>query len=164
MTAILRKLKRRRQRAYQLYGKRSSKYKSMRQLFDHKLLREAKKYRNKIENEVKDGKRGSGYKAIRKLGNMPTEAWTRSEVVLPSYREQQLTSTQAANKLAEHFSAISQTVEPLDQNMFHPALKTALEEGKAGPKPKLSQHYVYRGVMRVTKPNSSVTEISQLHY
>ena len=66
-TEELRKLKRRRQRAYQLYGKRSSKYKSMRQLFDHKLLREAKKYRNKIENEVKDGKRGSGYKAIRKL-------------------------------------------------------------------------------------------------
>ena len=45
-TEELRKLKRRRQRAYQLYGKRSSKYKSMRQLFDHKLLREAKKYRN----------------------------------------------------------------------------------------------------------------------
>ena len=87
---------------------------------------------------------------------MPTEAWTRSEVVLPSYREQQLTSTQAANKLAEHFSAISQTVEPLDQNMFHPALKVALEEGRAGPKPKLSQHYVYRAIMRVTKPNSSV--------
>jgi hypothetical protein len=155
-TEELRTLKRKRQRAYEQCGKKSSKYKALRQRFDIKLLNEAKKYRTKIENEVKDGKRGSGYKAIRKLGNMPREAWTRSEVTLPAYREQQLTPLQAANKLAEHFSAISQTVEPLDPSQFNPALQAALEEGRYGPKPYLSQHDVYRAMTRVTKPNSSV--------
>ena len=118
-----------------------------------------------MQNEVKEGKRGSGYKAIRKLGNMPTEKWMRSEITLPIYIEQQLTPMQAANQLAEHFSAISQTVEPLDINQFHPALKAALEEGRVGPKPSLSQHEVYRAIMRVPKPKSSVKgDIYQPHY
>ena len=90
-TEELRHLKRQRQRAYEKYGRQSRKYKYLRQIFDQKLLNEAKKYRTKIENEVKDGKRGSGYKAIRKLGNRPSEPWMRPEVVLPSYQEQQLT-------------------------------------------------------------------------
>ena len=80
----------------------------------------------------------------------------RSEVVLPSYLEQQLTPLQAANKLADHFSAISQTVEPLDPDKFYPALKAAIEEGRLGPKPCLSHHDVYRAVMKSTKPNSAV--------
>ena len=64
-TEELRQLKRKRQRAHQLQGRRSAKYKSLRQLFDVKLVNEATKYRRRIENEVQDGKRGSGYKAIR---------------------------------------------------------------------------------------------------
>lgn len=80
----------------------------------------------------------------------------KSEITLPTYTEQQLTPLQAANKLAEHFSVISQTVEPLDINQFHPALKTSLEKGRLGPKPLLSQHEVYMAMRRVTKPNSSV--------
>ena len=90
-TEELRTLKRKRQRPYEQCGRRSSKYTSLRQIFDLRLLSEANKYRTKIEKEVKDGKRGSGCKAIRKLGYRPGEAWTRSEVTLPSYREQQLT-------------------------------------------------------------------------
>ena len=155
-TEELRHLKRQRQRAYEKYGRQSRKYKYLRQIFDQKLLNEAKKYRTKIENEVKDGKRGSGYKAIRKLGNRPSEPWMRPEVVLPSYQEQQLTPLQAANRLADHFSAISQTVEPLDPDKFHPHLKAAIQEGRLGPKPCLSQHDIHRAVMKTTKPNSAV--------
>ena len=53
----LRQLKRKRQRAYQLHGRRNSKYKSLKQSFDLKLLNEAKKYQTRIENEVVNGKR-----------------------------------------------------------------------------------------------------------
>ena len=114
------------------------------------------KYRLKIEQEVSEGKRGSGYQAICKLGHRPGEDWHRKEVTLPSYSQENLTTLQAANRLAHHFSSISQTVDPLDQTKFHPALKLALEEGKSGYKPVLTQHEIYRKILKVTKPNSSV--------
>ena len=108
----------------------------------------------KLQKEVKEGTRESAYKAIRKLGNRPGESWNRPEVSLTSYTELNLSPTEAANKLAEYFSAISQAVEPLDRSQFHPALKLALIA--SGPKPVLSQHDVYRKIMKVSKPSSSV--------
>ena len=78
-------------------------------------------------------------------------------MVLSSYVELGLTPQQAADRLADHFSAISQTVEPLDLEQFHPALRLALETGKSCPeKPVLTQHDVYMKFVKVTKPKSSV--------
>jgi hypothetical protein len=67
-TEELRLLKRRRLRAYATHGGKSPQYKKLQSEFDLKLENEARKYRLKIENEVNEGKRGSSYKAIRKLG------------------------------------------------------------------------------------------------
>ena len=117
-------------------------------------LKERKKYVAKIQIEIKEGKMGSGYKTIRKLGNRPGEGWKRQEVIIQSYVELNLSPTEAANKLALHFSAISNTVEPLDPDSFHPALKLTMKEGQ---KPVLSQHEVYRHTMKVRKPNSAVS-------
>ena len=47
-------------------------------------------------------------------------------------------------------------MDPLDESQFFPALRLALEEGRSGTKPVLSQHNVYRKIMKVTKSNSSV--------
>ena len=121
----------------------------MKQIFDDKLKHEAKKYVAKIQKEVNEGKQGSGYNSICKLGFRPNESWRKQEVSILSYVEQNVINQEAANKLASHFPAISQTVEPLDAANFHPALKLTLEEAVSGPKPTLSQHEVYRYIMRV---------------
>ena len=81
-TEELRKLKRRRQRAYRK-GKRSEQYRRSKEAFESRKVKEATKYRNKIIEEVREGKRTSGYRAIRKLGDRPGEEG-RSEVVLSS--------------------------------------------------------------------------------
>ena len=156
-TEELRSLKRRRQRAYAKYGRRSAKYSNLKKTFDQKLKHEARKYVSKVQKEIKEGKRGSGYKTIRKLGNRPGESWTNQVVTLPTYVEQNLSHMEVANKLAQHFSVISQSVDPLDIGKFHPALKTTLQEGISGPKPTISQHEVYRNIIKVRKPNSSVS-------
>ena len=60
-------------------------------------------------------------------------------------------------KLADYFSAISQTVDPLDETNFPPALIEVLREGRrSSAKPVLDQHQVYCKIMRVTKPKSTV--------
>ena len=61
------------------------------------------------------------YKAIRKLGDQPGEEGRKS-IVLPAYVESGLSPQQCADRLADHFSAISRTVDPLDLTKFHPAL------------------------------------------
>ena len=155
-TEELRLLKRRRQRAYRLYGRRSIKYLQLEKRFSDKLQHEAIKYKRKIESDVREGKRSSAYKAVRKLGNRPGEPWNKAGINLPAYKEQNLTQLQAANKLATYFSAISQTVEPLDESKFPPVLQLALQRGRTGPKPIMEEHGVYRKLMRVSKPNSSV--------
>ena len=49
------------------------------------------------------------------------------------------------------------TVDPLDLEKFHPALRLALEEGKSRKaKLILEQHQVYTKMKHVTKPKSSV--------
>ena len=103
-----------------------------------------------------EGKRSLGYKALRKLGNRPGES-ERSALVISSFAEQGLTAQQSADRLAEHFSAISKSVDPLAMDKFHPALQQALEEGRTDlHKPVLNQYQVYSKMCRVTKPKSSV--------
>ena len=128
-TEELRHLKRRRQRDYRK-GKRSIQYIESKRRFEEKKLKEAIKYREKLAVEVREGKRQSAYKAIRKLGNQPGDEGSKS-IVLPAYVESGLCPQQCADRLADHFSAISMTVEPLNLDKFHPALRLALEEGKS---------------------------------
>ena len=155
-TEELRRLKRVRLRAYEQHGRRSRLYIEAKEAFDRKLKREAVKYREKITQEVREGKRGSAYSAIRKLGNRPGDCG-RPEFLLPEYVEQQLTPNQGAERLADHFSRISQTVDPLDVEKLFPALRSAIENGKiATNKPSVEQHQVYRKMLKLNKPNSSV--------
>ena len=152
----LRRLKRVRLRAYSRHGRQSHEYKQAKDIFDTKLQREAIKYREKIIQEVREGSRGSAYSAIRKLGNRPGECG-KPEFWLPAYVEQQLSASQAAEKLADHFSEISQTVEPLDVDKLFPALRNAIVEGRnATSKPAVEQHTVYRKILKLKKPNSCV--------
>ena len=59
--------------------------------------------------------------------------------------------------LADHLSAISRTVDPLDMTKFHPALRLELDKGKNQEiKPVLEQHQVYMKIKQATKSKSSV--------
>ena len=68
ITEELKSIRRRRQRIYRKEG-RSEAYLELKCEFDTKLNAESDKYCNKIHEEVTNGKRGSSYSAIRRLGN-----------------------------------------------------------------------------------------------
>ena len=63
----LRNLKRSRLREYNRHG-RSEKYLKIVALCDEKAKLELSKYKDKIMSEVTDGKRGSSYPALKRLG------------------------------------------------------------------------------------------------
>ena len=75
------------------------------------------------------GQRGSGYSAIRKLGENQINRDHRKEFNIPAYSEEGLGPQEAAERLAKHFSAICQTVAPLEINNFHPSLRQKILEG-----------------------------------
>ena len=125
--------------------------------FQQKLENAATKYKNKVINEVIEGKRGTSYSALRKLGENSEDNRRRKQFVIQAYEQEGLSAEQAACRLADHFSEISQTVEPLKVSNFQPSLQQEIEKGiKGNEKPVISQHEVYRQLIKINKPNSHV--------
>ena len=125
-TENLRKLKRMRQRHYHKHG-RSEKYLELKANFEEKLNTEKRKYIEKISLEVSEGKRGSIYPALKKLGLRPGED-TKNGFVLPDHADQNLTPAQSAELIANHFSCISQEYMPLDKANLPPNVRTFLQD------------------------------------
>ena len=155
MTEELKLIRRQRQRIYRKFGK-SAKYKLLRDHFNSKLKKEAEKYKQRVINEVNEGKRGNLYAALRKLEH-GYEGKKFTEFTLPNHVDQNFNSEQSAEALAEYFSLISQEFEKISIEKFSPSLKEKLELGKNDPsKPILEEWQVYEKLRKSKKPNSKV--------
>ena len=153
MTQELKQLRRKRQRIYRLKGK-CQKYVQLKAEFDQKIKKEAEKFRQKILAEVKSGKLGSSYSALRKLDANFNEK-KKCGFTLPSHAEENLTPLQSAEKLADYFSLISQEFEPINFEKFPPNIREKLVAGKSDKtKPVLNEWQVYKRILRSKKPNT----------
>ena len=97
----LRHLKRQRQRHYHRHGK-DAKHTELMNKFNEKLKNAIQKYKLKIENDVRDGRRGSTYPALKRMGSRLFEA-NQPAFQLQNHTELNLTSAQFAEKIADHF-------------------------------------------------------------
>ena len=107
-TEELRQLKRQCQRAYRNGGK-TEKYLALVKKFDEKLKKEVEKFRQKILTEVAEGNRTNSYKALRRLET--GDHVSKEDFTLPSHSD--LAPAEAAERLAEYFSRISQEFDPI---------------------------------------------------
>ena len=151
----LRAIKRKRLREYNRHGK-SEKYIKLQSQFDKKFQNELQKYKLKIEIEVLEGKRGSSYSIIKKIGLRPGEL-PQPSFQLPSHVKNNYTAVETAEILAEYFSSVSQEYAPLIVSNLPPNLQACLNA--AFPTdliPTLSVYDVYRKICSAKKPNSSV--------
>ena len=153
-TEELRHLKRQRQREYNRHGK-SAKHLNLVKRFDEKAKLEISKYKEKITKEVLEGKRGSTYPAIKKLGIRPGEV-NQSTFQLPGHIELNLSSNQSAEIIAEHFSRISQEYLPLDLMNLPPNIRNYLSCSDQTLAPILSVHEVRTRITKAKKPNGLV--------
>ena len=111
------------------------------------------KYKQKIENEVRNGDRSSASSALRKLGGHPGEP-SKERLELPSHS--QLTAQESAEKLADHFACISMNYEPINMSKFSPNVRAALSSSNFSEVPVLDEYEVFKKVSKAKKPNSSV--------
>ena len=72
------------QRAYRKSG-RSAKYNKLKEAFHNAFRTEAHKYKDKVIAEVAEGKRGSAYKALKKLASGNSDPEDRFDI--PSHLE-----------------------------------------------------------------------------
>ena len=143
-------MKRQRQREYHKNG-RSNKY------LKQKLKNEKIKYIQKVQMEVSEGKRGSTYPALKKLGLRPGQE-VQSQFLLPSHADKNLSASQSAEIIANHFSNISLEYAPLNTANLPPNIQEYLVDRDQDQDlvPVLSTHDVHRRICRAKKPNSLV--------
>ena len=150
----LRLLKRQRMRQYQRHGK-NDKYDELKTRFDEKLKHEMLKYLEKIAIEVSEGRRGSTYPALKRLGLRPGEE-IQSGFQLPMHAEQNLSPAQSAEVIAEHFSRISQEYEPLNIYNLPPNVQSFVHTCNQSLAPKLTVQDVHKRITQAKKPNGLV--------
>ena len=75
---------------------------------------------------------------------------------MPAHAEQNLSSTQSAELIADHFSKISQEFSPLDLSCLPSNVKSFLANYDENLAPKLSTFDVHARIIKAKKPNSSV--------
>jgi hypothetical protein len=154
-TEELRALKRTRLREYNRHGK-SQKYNDLQGKFDKKFENEFKKYMTKIELEVTEGKRGSSYSALKKLGLRPGET-SQPGFQLPEHVQNNISPAESVEIMADYFSNVSQEYLPLDITVLPPNVQSYLSSSPVGETiPHLSVHDVSRKLIKAKKPNSSV--------
>ena len=152
-TEELRKLKRQRQREYCKHGK-SLKYLQLVKSFEEKCKAQVIKYKEKVKNEVLEGKKGSTYPAIKRLGLRPGEG-VQPTFQLLAHIEQNLSPTQSCEIIAEHFSRISQDYAPLNVRNLPPNIRTFLSAAQSVA-PILSHHDVRTKIRKAKKPTGLV--------
>ena len=151
-TEKLRGLKRKRMREYEKNGK-SEKYLKLKETFEIHLEIELEKYKEKINIEVTEGKRGSIYPALKKLGLRPgseKQGWFH----LPSHDE--LDPAQSAEVIAEHFCQISQEFSPLSILDLPPNIQKYLSDINIENAQILNADQISARIKHAKKPISQV--------
>ena len=150
VTKNLKSLKRARMREYCRHGK-SVKYFDLKNMFTVKQKEAVKHYTDKIVNEVKNGTKTSGYKALRKLGVRKGD--TKDDLfILPQHSDQNLSEEETAERIADYFTAISQEFEPLIVKNLPPNILKCIDDAKTDSDiPILEPYEVYRKIKRVKK-------------
>ena len=119
------------------------------------MKNEKLKYIQKIKAEVIEGKRGSIYPALKKLGLRPGEEFQHT-FSLPSHTSQNLSPEESVEIIANHFSSISQEFSPLSVSNLPPNVQQSLTDQDQDLVPILTTYDVYKRIIFAKKPNSLV--------
>jgi len=150
ITSDIKRLDRQRRREYLKRGK-TLKYYDLKKQFNALYKAEAKKYLDKNLESLSSCNPGQAYKILKRLGSQPGDTSNNCETfILPDH--ELLPAADSAERIALHFSEISQSFPPLSVQSLPQRVKDKLSS--PGCAPKVSEYEVYRKMIRAKKPRS----------
>ena len=150
----LKKIHRLKSREYNRNGK-SEKYVKLAKEFKTKYKIEAAKYMEKNVAALMDTNPGQAYKVLKRMGAQPGDCQDSNSFSLPSHTENNLTNQECAERMAEHFAAISNTFLPLSVHLLPVRVQSKLESEDCQP-PVITAEETWQTISAAKKPHSCV--------
>ena len=156
ITSELKKLDRQIKRLYRRQGK-SDKYVKMKMTYDSKLKKEAQAYLDKNVQSLKEDDPGKAYKNLKKIAAQPGDCSSESSFTLLSHLNENLSSQESVERIALHFSQISQEFPPLNIDTLPVKVKAKIRAPVIPDQlPVIPDHLVYQKIRSSKKQRSSV--------
>ena len=132
------------------------KYQRLLQEFQTKFYKAASNYIRKNVDTLKVTDPGKAFSILKRMGAQPGEdAEDMNTFSIPGYEH--LSPTQAADKIAEHFSKVSREFPPLDKDILPERVRLKIANPESESRiPVIFEHEVYKRILQANKPKSGV--------
>ena len=113
--------------------RKSAKYDRLAAEFSIKYKAAAQRYiRNKVD-DLKESQPGKAFGILKAMGAQPGDCADDRGFSLPMHQELNLTDQQCADRIAQHFAAISNEYSPLSLDLLLDRVKVKLESTSEPP-------------------------------
>ena len=153
ITAELKRIDRQKNREYLKRGK-TEKYLKLKGQFDMKYKEAAQKYLDKNLDALREANPGQAFSVLKRLGAQPGDCADGGTFSLPAHESESLSSEESAERIAEHFAAISQEFPPLNITLLPARVQNKLQSGENPP--IISDYDAYCKIRAAKKPKSGV--------
>ena len=106
-------------------------------------------------DSLKDTNPGKAYSILKKMGAQPGECEESNIFTLPEHEN--LTTLEAAERIAEHFSQISREYPPLDAETLPDRVSQKIKNPESESlAPQIYEHELFKRICKANKPKSGV--------
>ena len=134
---------------------KSKKYLESLAEFEEKFEKAAQSYLRKNIDSLKETNPGQAYRILKKMGAPPGECGESGTFTLPEHEH--LSTHEAADLIAEHFSRISQEFPPLNTNELPEQVTLKLNSPESESViPVISEFEVFKNIEKANKPKAGV--------
>ena len=129
----------------------------MKSKYEAKFKDAAVEHLEKNVRSLKQDDPGKAYASLKKMGAQPGDCSNDGSFVLSAHVEENLSTAESTERIAEHFARISQLFPPFDLQMLPKHVKVKIEcPVNANDLPELKEFEVYQKISKAKKPKSSV--------
>ena len=155
ITSDLKYHDRRVKREYRKHG-RSEKYLKLKLKYDKKFQKAVEKYMQKNVSELKASNPGKSYSILKRMGAPPGSCNEEGTFTLQNHLEQNLSTEESIEQIAQYFAQISQEYPPLDCESLPQRVLDVLSLDDTSLLPHLSELDVSEQIKKSKKPKSRV--------
>ena len=143
----LKYLDRRKKREYAKHG-RSEKFLTLKKKYNKKFEEAAKRYMTKNVSELKISNPGKAYQILKRMGAPPGESEQEGSFTLQNHTDENLSTEESIERIANFFAEISQEYPPLDCNLLPDRVREKLnsESVDQNQTPQLSESEVCKEI------------------